>query len=279
MAQTHQDLVSTDWLQQQMGDHYLRIVDCRWVLGQPGEGHRLYEEGHITGALHLDVDDHLSGKEGPGRHPIPNKRDFENILSEMGIAREHHVVAYDDGQGAPAARLWWLMKFFGHDNVSVLDGGWNLWTKEGRATEREMRRYISQKFFARAKHVMTVDMEGMDTFRTEPDVVVIDARAPERYRGEVEPIDARAGHIPGAENFFFKLCLDPATGKFLPPAKLKALFQELGVSKDKTVISYCGSGITACTNVFALKLAGFNSKLYEGSWSEWSKDSQKPLAK
>ncbi len=279
MAQAHQDLVSTEWLSQQLGDHYLRVVDTRWILGKPGEGRRLYEEGHIPGALHLDIDEHLAGKDGPGRHPIPNKRDFENLLSEYGIARDHHVVVYDGGQGAPAARLWWLMKFFGHDNVSILDGGWDLWTKEARSTEREVRRYISQKFFARAKHVMVADMAAVDQMRDDPDVVLIDARAGERYRGEVEPIDPKAGHIPGAENLPFTQTIDPQTGKFHPVSKLKEMFQSVGVDKKKTVICYCGSGVTACTNIFALKLAGFNAKLYEGSWSEWSSDPEKPVSK
>lgn len=271
-------LVSTDWLQSHLQDSDIRIIDSRWVLGKLGEGKRLYEEGHIPGAIHLDIEEHLSGKEGPGRHPIPKKRDFENVMSEMGVSRDKHIIVYDDGKGAPAARLWWLFRYFGHEFVSVLDGGWNLWVREMKTTEREVRRYQAQKYTARAKHPMVLDKEGVDSLRDDPQVQLLDARAPERFRGDLEPLDAKAGHIPGAENFPYTQTLDPETGKFLSPEKLKEVFQKMGTDKAETVICYCGSGVTACTNILALKLIGIEAKLYEGSWSDWSKDSGLSIA-
>jgi thiosulfate/3-mercaptopyruvate sulfurtransferase len=277
------DLISAEWLQEHLKDTTLKIIDCRWVLGQLGEGKKQYDAGHIPGAIHLDIDVQLSGKEGAegiggGRHPIPNKRDFQKLMSEIGIGREGHVILYDEGNGMPAARLWWLLRYFGHEKISILDGGWKLWTAEGRAQDQEVTQLRPAEFVARAKLKMVLNKEGVDSLREEPNVLLIDARAPERYRGEVEPIDAKAGHIPGSENFPFTQTLDPATGKFLSPEKLKAEFIKLGADKEKTIISYCGSGVTACTNILALKLAGFDSKLYEGSWSEWSKDTDLPVA-
>lgn len=271
-------LVSTEWLQSHLQDSDIRIIDSRWVLGKIGEGKKMYEESHISGAIHLDIEEHLSGKEGPGRHPIPKKRDFENVMSELGVSRFKHIVVYDDGQGVPAARLWWLFRYFGHEDVSVLDGGWALWIREKRETEREVRRYEPQKYTARAKHVMVLDKAGVDSLRDDPHVQLLDARAPERYRGEVEPIDSKAGHIPGAENFPYTHTLDPETGQFLSPEKLKEAFQKMGTDKAETVICYCGSGVTACTNILALKLIGIDAKLYEGSWSDWSSDSNFPIA-
>ncbi len=271
-------LVSTDWLQSHLQDSDIRIIDSRWVLGKLGEGKKMYDEGHIPGAVHLDIEEHLSGKEGPGRHPIPKKRDFENVMSELGVSRFKHIVVYDEGQGVPAARLWWLFRYFGHEDVSVLDGGWALWMREKKEIEREVRRYEAQKYTARAKHVMVLDKKGVDSLRDDPQVQIIDARAAERYRGESEPIDARAGHIPGAENFPYTQTLDPETGKFLSLSKLKEAFQKMGTEKAETVICYCGSGITACTDILALKLIGIDAKLYEGSWSDWSKDSGLSIA-
>lgn len=274
-----EDLVSTDWLQSHLQDSGLRIIDCRWILGNPGEGRRQYEQEHISGAVHLDVDTQLSGKEGPGRHPIPDKRDFQKILSGVGVDRETTVIVYDEGKGMPAARLWWLLRYFGHEKVSLLDGGWNLWKKEMRPTGQEIPSFAEASFRGRAKLGWVLDKEGVDSLRDDPEVLLMDARAPERYRGEVEPIDARAGHIPGAENFPYIKTIDPDTGRFFPPETLRAEFRKIGADKAETIICYCGSGVTACTNILALKFAGFDAKLYEGSWSDWAKDPDKPIAK
>lgn len=271
--------MTTAWLESNLQNPAVRIIDCRWILGQPGVGRRQYKEGHIPGAVHLDVDEHLSAKEGPGRHPLPSKRDFQKVISGVGIRRETQVVVYDEGKGAPAARLWWLLRYYGHENVSILDGGWSLWVQDGKTIETEIKTYPAMPFAARPKRRWVVDKEAIDAVRDEADVLLLDARAPERYRGEVEPIDARAGHIPGAKNFPFVETLDPATGKFLAPEVLKGKFRELGTNEAVTIICYCGSGVTACTDIFALHLIGIEAKLYEGSWSDWSRDSELPAQK
>ncbi len=278
MTSTISDLVTTDWLAERLNAPGLRVIDCRWVLGQLGEGRRQYDLGHIPRAAHLDVDEHLSGKKekGPGRHPIPGRRFFQDLLSSLGIGRDTHVIAYDAGAALPATRLWWLLKYYGHDLVSVLDGGWQAWTQENRPISQEVPTFYEEKFEGRPRKKMAVDKVQVDSIRDEAETLLIDARSPERYRGETEPFDARPGHIPGAENFPCAQTIDPDTGKFLPPETLKALFQKIGVSKTKNIICYCGSGITACTNIFALKLAGHEAQLYEGSWSDWSADANLP---
>ena len=271
-------LVSTDWLQSNLPKDDLRVVDCRWRMETPGEGRREYEGGHIPGAVHLDVEEHLSRKEGPGRHPLPTRQEFDAAMSGIGVDRETQVIVYDDGKGAPAARLWWLLRYYGHEKVSVLDGGWSLWVKEERPTATEIPEYPKTKFAARPKRKWVVDKEAVDSLREDPEVLLIDARAPERYRGEVEPIYPRAGHIPGSENLPFFTTIDPETGLFLTPEKLHAAFEKMGAGQAKTIICYCGSGITACTNLLALSLTGRDAKLYEGSFSDWSRDANLPVA-
>src|SRR4030095_12406503 len=197
------DLITTDWLNAHLADPKIRVVDCRWVLGKPGEGRRQYEAGHIPGAAHLDVETDLSGKNGPGRHPLPASNDFEATMSRIGVDAKTHVVAYDQGKGIPAPRLWWLLRYFGHDKVSVLDGGFERWVKEGRPVALEIPSFPLSHFKADPRTDWVVDKHAVDRLRKEPGVLLIDARAPERYRGELEPIDAMAGHIPGAKNFPF----------------------------------------------------------------------------
>jgi len=266
------DLVTSDWLQQRLQDSGLRIVDCRWILGQPGEGRRQYEAGHIPGAIHLDVEEHLSGKDGPGRHPLPTRFNFQKLMRAAGVERNTHVIVYDSGKGMPAPRLWWLLRFYGHENVSVLDGGWEAWLQAGGPVQTDVPAYPEAEFLARPKRKWVVDKEGVDSIRDEASTLLIDARSPERYRGDEETIDAKAGHIPGAENFHYALTLDPATGRFLPPDQLKQAFEKIGVDKTRKIVCYCGSGVSACTDILALNLAGFEVQLYEGSWSDWSAD-------
>ncbi|MBI1909670.1 MAG: sulfurtransferase [Deltaproteobacteria bacterium] len=271
-------LVGSEWLGQHLQDNDLRIVDCRWMLGKPGEGKKQYEEGHIPGAIHLDVDGPLSGKEGPGRHPLPDKRGFQAVLEKSGIGHETVVVAYDNGQGAPASRLWWLLRYYGHPHVSVLDGGWNSWIRSGGKISREIPVYSPATFIARPKKKWVVDKRVVEAVRDDPEVLLIDARTAERYRGEIEPIDPRPGHIPGAINLPFTEIIDPETGLFLKPEQLRKKFEQIGADQVKTMICYCGSGVTACTNLLALRMAGFEGKLYEGSWSDWSADKELPAA-
>ena len=273
-------LVTTSWLEEHLRDHNLRIVDCRWVLGKAGEGRSQYETSHIPGAVYLDMETDLSGKAGresPGRHPLPAKRDFQKIVSDLGITRETVVIAYDQGMGMPAPRLWWLLRYYGHENTLVLDGGWDLWVKEGHSVDQVIPQFSPADFFARPKKKWVLDKVAVDELRDQPEVLVLDARSPERYRGDVEPIDPKAGHIPGAKNFPYTLTINPATGRFHSPQRLKQEFEKMEMGQVKTIISYCGSGVTACTNLLALYLAGFDGILYEGSWSDWSQDQSLPV--
>ena len=274
----HNDIVSVPWLLENLSQSDLRLIDTRWVLGQPGDGRRQYEAGHIPGAIHLDVDEHLSSKDGPGRHPLPTRFNFQKLMSACGVDRNTHVVAYDGGKGTPAARLWWLLRFYGHENVSVLDGGWEAWLQAGGPVQMEVPEIREAEFVARPKRKWVVDKAAVDGVRDETATLLIDARAPERYRGETEPIDPKAGHIPGAENFPFIQAIDPATGLFLTPDRLKQAFENIGADKTKNIICYCGSGVTACTDILALHLAGFEAQLYEGSWSDWSSDDNLQVA-
>jgi thiosulfate/3-mercaptopyruvate sulfurtransferase len=271
------NLVTTEWLSSHLQDPKIRTVDCRWVLGKPGEGRRQYEAGHIPGAIYLDVDADLSAKTGPGRHPLPDPLDFEKTMSRIGVDADTHVIAYDEGKGAPAPRLWWLLRYFGHGKISVLDGGFTTWAKEGRPATKDMPSVPPCRFLARPSQDWVVDKMAVDRLREKPGVLILDARAPERYRGDVEPIDAQAGHIPGAKNFPFSTVIDSETGKFLSDEALRERFRSLGADQAKEIVCYCGSGVTACTDLLALKIAGWDGKLYEGSWSDWSRDPDLPV--
>ena len=249
------------------------VVDCRYVLGQPGAGRPKWLEGHIPGAAFLDVDRDLAGEPGiRGRHPLPEAADFEAAARRAGIDSTSRVVAYDEAGEGGAARLWWLLRHFGHDEAAVLNGGLAAWREAGgpleageEEAEREARGEAAGRqqvgadhpFIAKQRDDDTVTADELSATRTK----LLDARAPERYRGETEPIDPVAGHIPGAENVPFAE-LAPQ-GRFPPPEELR---ERLG---DEPFVAYCGSGITACTLVLAGELAGVEARLYPGSWSEW----------
>jgi thiosulfate/3-mercaptopyruvate sulfurtransferase len=244
-------------------------VDCRYVLGKPGAGEEAYRQGHIPGAAFLDVDRDLAAEPGErGRHPLPATADFEAAARRAGIGRTSRVVAYDEAGEGGAARLWWLLRHFGHDQVAVLNGGLAAWREGGGTLEADRTRpQAGSETAAPEPDPFTANPSDRDTATadelnaTQPRL--LDARAPERYRGETEPIDAVAGHIPGAVNVPFAQ-LAPG-GRFPPAAELR---QSLG---DEPFVAYCGSGITACTLVLAGELAGVEARLYPGSWSEWSR--------
>jgi thiosulfate/3-mercaptopyruvate sulfurtransferase len=262
-------LVETAWLQDHLDEPNIVVIDCRYVLGKPGAGEKAWREGHVPGAAFLDVDRDLAAEPGErGRHPLPETADFEAAARRAGIGRTSRVVAYDEAGEGGAARLWWLLRHFGHDQVAVLNGGLAAWREEGGALEAEA----------------TQPQAGAETGAPEPNPFIanpsdhdavtadelsaspqrlLDARAPERFMGETEPIDAVAGHIPGAVNVPFAE-LAPS-GRFPPAAELR---KSLG---DEPFVAYCGSGITACTLVLAGELAGVEGRLYPGSWSEWSR--------
>lgn len=277
-------LVSTTWLADHLNDARVRIADVRWyLLERDRTGREEYLRGHIPGAVFLDVDTELSShyRGGPGRHPIPRADLFEEAMARAGIGAETYVIAYDDRGGAAAARLWWLLRYFGHDQVSLLDGGIAQWLAEGRPLETRVPTFPPSSFLPRARPEMVVSKDTVNQLRHDPRALVLDARVPERYRGEVEPLDVRAGHIPGAQNVPIAGNLRSATDlRFLSAEELRGRYEKLGVGKAERIVTYCGSGINACQTVFALTLAGFtNARLYEGSWSDWSRDASLPIGK
>ena len=274
-------LVSTDWLSDRPDEASLRIVDVRWYLDPARRGSDAYAAGHLPGAVFLDVDADLSapggGRGSPvGRHPWPSPEQVERVMSRAGIGPDTTVVAYDDQAGTVAARLWFLLRAHGHDDVAVLDGGITKWLAEGRPVTTAVPEIIPATFAVRLRPGLVVGKQDM--VARDAASLVLDARAPERYRGDVEPIDPRAGHVPGAKNapFTGNLTGGP-TSVFLAHDALRRRYAELG-AEDRDVIVYCGSGVTACHDLLALHIAGFEGRLYAGSWSEWSADPFLPAA-
>lgn len=279
-------LVTTEWLAAHLHDPQVRVADVRWYLPTVGkQGRQEYLAGHIPGAVFVDLDTELAGsaERGPGRHPLPAPDAFALAMVRAGIGDDTLVVAYDDAGGAIAARLWWLLRYFGHQRVAVLDGGIARWVTEGRPLEQSPStpadvNSAGARFTLRPHSDWVVDKVTVQALAGRPDAVVLDARAAERYEGQSEPVDARPGHIPGAHSAPFAGNLG-AEGRFLPATTLRRRFEELGVTPGKPVVAYCGSGVTACHNLLALHLAGFpDAKLYEGSWSDWSRDPSLPAA-
>ena len=275
-------LVTTQELVARLNDSNVVICDCRHDLMDLEKGHRAYAEGHIPGAHFLHLDEDLSGtKTGKnGRHPLPDVNAFSRKIGSIGIDAGKQVIAYDDAGGAYATRLWWMLRWLGHDAVAVLDGGINKWQAEARPLSRDAPRANGTTFMPKQQPGLTVDVNGMLVNLKTSSAIVVDARAPERYRGEVEPIDPVGGHIPGALNRVFKNNLN-ADGTFKTSALLRDEFIALlGATAPSKVINQCGSGVTACHNLFAMELAGLTgAKLYPGSWSEWCADPARPVAK
>ena len=261
-------VVPCRWLAERIGDPGIRVVDTRWYLLEPGGGRRRYEEGHIPGAVFLDLDTDLSAPTGPGRHPLPTPEEFAALLGARGIGNVHHVVVYDQGPGSIAARLWWMLRTVGHADVSVLDGGYGRWTAESRRTTADRPEFPPVEFEARREFAPTI---GRDSLRARLGAVqVIDARPADRYRGENETIDPAAGHIPTSISAPTDENLDDE-GLFRSPARLARRFSDLGVDPAVPIVSSCGSGVTACHNILALHVAGWpDATLYPGSWSDWS---------
>ncbi len=276
-------LVSTEQLASHLNDPAWVIFDCRHDLLDQGKGERLYRESHIPDAHFASVESALAGtKNGKnGRHPLPTPETFGEFLASRGVAPGTTIVAYDDAGGLYAARLWWMARWIGLTQVALLDGGWPKWVAEGRAATAEMPVPM-----AAAPLPVRVDAASVwsvnDVLLTleNRSFGLIDARAGERYRGEIEPMDPVAGHIPGALNRFYKANLK-ADLTFRPAAELKQEFMALiGERAPERVGHQCGSGITACANIFAMEYAGLpGSKLYAGSWSEWVADPSRPVAK
>ena len=263
----------------ELADNYQkwRVFDCRHDLVKPDLGEQQYREGHIPGALFASLDRDLSGAKtaSNGRHPLPDPQDFEKWLEKAGLAPKDQVVCYDAGNGSMAARLWWMLRWIGHDNVAVLDGGFAKWTKEGRPVTVDVPVFTPLNYPLKVRKDFAVDVKEVHRSLGKP--VLLDARAPARYRGEQEPIDPVAGRIPGAKNRF-NLDNLSAQGTFKSPEELKKEFQSVLQGRAPSdVIHYCGSGVAACHNLLAMEVAGLKGgKLYAGSWSEWSRDPQRP---
>jgi len=274
-------LVTTDWLAEHLGDPHVRVVDTRWSLLEPAKGRNEYESAHVPGAAFLDVDVDLASPrgQGPGRHPLPTAERFAAAMSRAGVGAETHVIAYDFGDGSTAARVWWLLRHFGHERVSLLDGGWARWSAEGRATESGTPTIAPAVFVPRPRTDDLVDADAVDRLRRDPATLLIDSRMPERYEGLKEPIDPVAGHVPYAVNRPYPRNVRAADDpRFLPPETLREQFAVLGADRAQRVIAYCGSGINACQNLFALHVAGFpEGLLYEGSWSDWCSTGERPV--
>lgn len=274
-------LISTQELSEHLGDPSWIVIDTRHDLMDPTKGPKAYAEGHIPGAFFMHVDDDLSApKTGKnGRHPLPDLATFAAKINERGVAPGMKVVAYDDLSGNYASRLWWMLKWLGHDDVALLDGGWPKWMSEGRPVTKDVPKPRKGSFVPKPHLDDTVDAAFVDRFKESPTITLLDARAAERFRGLKEPIDPVAGHIPGAVNRFWQMNLNP-DGTFKAPQQLRAEYDQLLGSADPSrVVHMCGSGVTACHNVFAMELAGLpGGKLYAGSWSEWVADPAHAIA-
>ena len=274
-------LVSTAWLAERLREPQLRVVDVRWYLDPSRRGRDAYEAGHIPGAVFLDIEADLSAPGGgrgrpPGRHPWPSEQQVARVMGAAGIGAATRVVAYDDQAGATAARLWYVLRAHGHENVAVLDGGLAKWIAEGRPLARERPVLTPAVFDAKLRPAWVVSKSEMVV--RPPHALVLDARAGERYRGETEPIDLRAGHIPGARSAPFAGNLTAGnTPVFRPPHELRERYAALGAERTEPIV-YCGSGVTACHDLLALHVAGLRGRLYAGSWSEWSADPTLPVA-
>lgn len=261
-------IVSPEWLLRHLLERDLRIADVRWYLTELDLGIEQYQASHLPGAVFLDLEKDLASETGPGRHPLPDPRRFGDRLGELGIGNDHHVVVYDDSPGGVAARLWWLLRHFGHEEVSVLDGGFRLWTGLGYPTTSGGPEHAPTTFEVVPATGDTVDRSELE--QSLGQIVLLDARAGERYRGEVEPIDPAAGHIPTALSAPTSDNIGD-NGRWLPAEDLRRHYQGLGVSADTDVVVYCGSGVTACHDLLALHRASLgSSRLYPGSWSDWS---------
>lgn len=258
------------------GDAPPTLIDVRWRLGGP-PGVAQFHAGHLPGAVYVDLDTELAAPAGAGgRHPLPTTADFEAAMRRAGVSRDRAVVVYDDADATVAARAWWLLRYFGHDCVRVLDGGFRAWQAAGQPLSTEDVTVAPGDFTAVSGHMPALDAAGAAEVARAG--VLLDARAPARYRGETEPVDPVAGHIPGAlsaptaENV-------TASGLFRSVADLRARFADLGVDAGSATVGvYCGSGVTAAHEVLALELTGFQAALYVGSWSEWISSGDRPVA-
>ncbi|MGB7247739.1 MAG: sulfurtransferase [Phormidesmis sp.] len=267
-------LVDVQWLSQHLGDSTVVTVDARFSLSQPELGREQYQAGHIPGAYYLDLNRDLSGpvESHGGRHPLPEWKTFTGKINQMGVFSEPphgptQVIIYDDSRFAFAARLWWMLRYLSHDQVAILDGGIQAWQAAGLALNTELPKAKTGHFTPHLQAGWLIDVETLRQRKALPGVVVIDSRSPERFRGEHEPIDPIAGSVPGAVNAFWQQVTTPA-GQLHSPQRLSKHWA--AIDPQDEIIVYCGSGVTACVNLFSLVLAGHPMhRLYAGGWSDW----------
>lgn len=275
-------LIAPEELAPLLADPRLLVVDCRFDLAQPAAGELCWRQGHVPGAIHAHLERDLSGPVTPqsGRHPLPEPGAFAATLSRWGVDGHTQVVAYDDSAGMYAARLWWMLRWMGHDAVAVLDGGLAAWRAAGGAVEAVARPRAPAVFEARPRPWMAVSTAEVAGELAAGACLLVDARGAERFRGEVEPIDRVAGHVPGAVNHAFQRNLGES-GRFLPNDELESRWR--GTLRERAagqVICMCGSGVTACHNLMALERLGLRgARLYVGSWSEWIRDPARGVAR
>ena len=281
------NLINPAALRTLMGKTDIAVIDCRFDLMNPAAGRRAYLEGHIPGARYADLNRDLSAPitAASGRHPLPSPGDFAGTLTRLRVGRATQVIAYDDSGGAFAARLWWMLRWVGHTAAAVLDGGIKAWVSEGGALQsgEEVTLPAVQGAYPASVKADTAAVIGtaeIEQLLSDPAFLLIDARAGERYAGTVEPIDAVAGHIVGAVNHAFSSNLG-ADGRFLPAPLLRQMWEKRLAGRSPTqVAAMCGSGVTACHNLLSLEVAGLRgTKLYAGSWSEWIRDPNRPVAR
>jgi thiosulfate/3-mercaptopyruvate sulfurtransferase len=272
-------VVTNEWLANRLNDEQVRIIDCRYYMGDAPRGLREYIRGHIPGALYFDLEIDLSAPPGEhgGRHPLPNMDEFIEKLSTAGIDENTIVVAYDSQASSMASRFWWMLRYLGHEQVYVLDGGYENWVEESYPVTTDVPLFPRKTFVADIQPQMLATVEDVREAMKNKTALLIDSREPKRYLGIEEPIDRVAGHIPSAKNYFWREGLTEE--EFW-----KKVFEQeqrfIDIPKEQPIIVYCGSGVTACPNVLALTEAGYtNVKLYVGSWSDWISYPENPIAK
>jgi thiosulfate/3-mercaptopyruvate sulfurtransferase len=274
-------LVSVEKLAARLADPQWRVIDTRFDLSDTDAGMESYRASHIPGALYAHLDRDLAGPvaRGTGRHPLPEVAVWQHTVRAWGIGPDTRVVAYDDAGGAIAARLWWMLRWAGHPTAAVLDGGWQAWIRAGLPVESGRVRVDPAGFTARIQPDRCVETEDMVNF-LHGGGRLFDARAAERYRGDIEPIDAAAGHVPGAISAPFS-CNLAGNGRFRPPRELRRIYDaRLGGIAAADTVTMCGSGVTACHNLLAMEIAGLGAgRLYVGSWSGWISDPGRPIAR
>lgn len=264
-----QTVLSAPWLYEHLDDPQVVIADCRFSLADPELGRQQYQASHIPGAYYLDLNQDLSSPVGQhgGRHPLPNPVELADKLSAMGVNSQTLVVAYDDSRFAFAARLWWLLRYLGHDRVAVLNGGFKGWLSGGYPVTDAISNRDRSRFVPRLQQEKVVDIAAVIARKDREAVMLVDSRESDRYRGEREPIDRIAGHIPGAVNHPWQEVSDDQ-GYLRSEPEQRRHWEKLNLAEE--ILVYCGSGVTACVNLLSLEMAGIHTgKLYAGSWSDW----------